>query len=99
MIAVAGRSAATSTASTMSDQSGAAIDAEYGLLPSRYRVLRLVALSRADALVDDAAARRAMANRYVLASMIEVIARNASHELSHYEDSFSGFSTTALGER
>jgi len=72
------------TCSTMGDQSRTAIDAEYGLLPSRCRVLRLTALSRANTFVDGVATRWAMADGRGRASMIQVVARVAPLELSHH---------------
>lgn len=72
------------TCSTMGDQSRTAIDAEYGLLPSRCRVLRLAALSRANTFVDGVATRWAMADGRGRASMIQVVARVAPLELSHH---------------
>ena len=79
-----GGGAAPSTCSTMSDQLHPAIDAEYALLASRCRMLRVAARLRAKALVDDAPARRAMADRCVRASMIHVVTRVASIEVSYH---------------
>jgi hypothetical protein len=80
MLAVAGRSAF----STMRDQPRTAIDAEYASLASCCRMLCVAALSRADALVDDATTHRAMADGGLRPSMIQVVARIALLELSHH---------------
>jgi len=66
------------------DQLHAAIDAKYALLASRRRMLYVAALSRTDALVDDATTRRTMPHRCVVTSMVHVVARIASVELSHH---------------
>src|SRR5512139_398625 len=67
------------TRSTREDQLRPAIDAVDGTLPPRRRVFGLAAPLRAHPLVDDAATRRAMADRGLRASMIQVLACVALH--------------------
>jgi len=65
------------TLSVLEDQLRTAIDAVGGALPPRRRVLGFAAGLRVHPLVDDTAARRAMANRRLRPSMIQVVARLA----------------------
>ncbi len=69
--------------SVTGDQLRTASDAEHVLLASRCRVLGLAAPLPGNAVVDDTAAARAMADRRVRAPVIQIVAGIVSIELSH----------------
>jgi hypothetical protein len=70
--------------SAIEDQLRAAVDTEHRAIPPRHGVMGLATVLGRNVLVDDTATLRTVANRRVLASMIEVGAWGGLPESSHH---------------